>query len=120
MFMSAFFFSSLSIIVGTIDTLLQTVGSTVCSEKTVQRGFPRKFAYCVSVSKQIIVRLNLFVFGSCFRTLKDFLKIFFSTACGGQTVLSCGLHCGETCTRRTVIQRMNRKRQKNKGGNAHS
>ena len=30
--------------------------------------------------------------------------------------MSCSLHCGETCTRRTEIQRMNRKQQKNKGG----
>ena len=33
------------------------------------RGFPRKCADCVSVLKQTSVRLNLFVFGSRFRTL---------------------------------------------------
>ena len=44
-----------------------------------QRGFPRKIAYCVSVSKEISVRLNLFVFGSCFRTLAVFF--FFLSFC---------------------------------------
>ena len=34
-----------------------------------QRGFPWKFAYCVSVSK-ISIRLNLFVFGSIFLRCK--------------------------------------------------
>ena len=30
-----------------------------------KRGFPRQFAYCVSVLKEISVRWNLFVLGSC-------------------------------------------------------
>ena len=34
-----------------------------CRSVAWQRGFPRRFAYCVSVS-HISVRLNLFVFGS--------------------------------------------------------
>ena len=41
------------------------------------KGFPPKFAYCVSV---LSVRLNLYVFGSCFRMLAVILfQMFLSS-----------------------------------------